>query len=84
MSGFGFLSRKSTMRFDSSQDISQDDLGLETDITEEELQAVEATPSNIVEVSEYVVYSATYQVPAFYFAMHDTSGHLSRFLLHVS
>lgn len=83
MSGFGFLSRKSTMRFDSIQGNPQDDIGLETDIVEEDVQTAEVTLSNMVEVSEYVVYSATYRVPAFYFTEHDTSGHLSGPLLYV-
>lgn len=62
------------MCFDVKHDGPLDDAVHDTDFTEEDTQSVEATQLSVIEVSEYVVYSATFQVPAFYFSMHDTSG----------
>ncbi|KAJ7667943.1 hypothetical protein DFH06DRAFT_1184012 [Mycena polygramma] len=37
-------------------------------------EATAATPAETLTCKQYIVYSATFQVPAFYFTLHDTSG----------
>ena len=76
------MSRKTAMNLERKQDLTCADLVLDDQAIEEDIQSTSATPLSIVEATEYVVYSPTYQVPTFYFSMHDTSGHNSAPLYH--
>ncbi|KAG5644057.1 hypothetical protein DXG03_009147 [Asterophora parasitica] len=49
------------------------DIDLEESFTEEDDAATVVAPESFVS-RQYIVYSATFQVPAFYFTMHDSKG----------
>ena len=66
---YGYLQRtKEYAGVARSQDNSLDDM-----VGEEEDAATASVPSSPTISQQYIVYSATFQVPAFYFTLHDTS-----------
>jgi ubiquitin-like-conjugating enzyme ATG10 len=67
--GYGYLSRRRKI-FSSDPKETSDLQSIESD--EDEATANRAPPCSILEVKEFVVYSATYQVPAFCFILHDS------------
>ena len=50
-----------------------DDFGLDVD----DLATAQPSPSTLV-VIEYIVYAASFNVPAFYFTIHDSSSYILR------
>ncbi|KAJ7591146.1 hypothetical protein C8J56DRAFT_934793 [Mycena floridula] len=73
LSGFGFMSRTNQIhrhaRPKSPQQLEEPDLEQDDDTTVAALQDYE-----YLTCQQYVVYSATFQVPAFYFTIHDSNG----------
>ncbi|GLB33727.1 putative autophagocytosis associated protein, active-site domain [Lyophyllum shimeji] len=72
----GFLSR-TVLHFrrsrSSSTDVLPTDVGTEESLNEEDDAGTASAPETLVS-RQYVVYSATFQVPAFYFTVHDPKG----------
>ncbi|KAL5487947.1 hypothetical protein ACEPAI_6055 [Sanghuangporus weigelae] len=73
----GYLSRKRTAR--SSANTSTAEVGEEDEVLAEESEndaatAVTREECDLLEVRQYIVYSATFQVPVFYFSVHTRSG----------
>ncbi|KAF5387755.1 hypothetical protein D9615_000344 [Tricholomella constricta] len=73
----GFLSRRvfhfRTTQSTSIDSMPTDGVDLEETLFEEDEAASAIAPESFVSC-QYVVYSATFQVPAFYFTMHDPKG----------
>ncbi|PPQ77264.1 hypothetical protein CVT25_010846 [Psilocybe cyanescens] len=74
--GYGYLTRTSTHVFKIPQYPStmlelegEDEVGLETD----DPASAHPAPAPLT-VQEFIVYSASFSVPAFYFTIHDTNG----------
>lgn len=53
------------------RDAAEDD---DVDVSDAGDDATAATPAETLTCKQYIVYSATFQVPAFYFTLHDASG----------
>jgi ubiquitin-like-conjugating enzyme ATG10 len=75
LSGFGYMSRTVTLL--TGQD-DGDNSRLHLDSTNEVVEidddaTVSHLPSTRLVSNQYIVYSATFQVPAFYFTIHDSS-----------
>lgn len=73
MTGFGYMSRTITQSSSHSFDNSSLSLELSDELMESEDDATlpqSRAPDTVS--NQYVVYSATFQVPAFYFTMHDS------------
>jgi ubiquitin-like-conjugating enzyme ATG10 len=69
--GYGYLTR-STVHFMTPSDLEEDQLIF--DQPEDDNATADAQPSRQASsVQEYIVYSASFNVPAFYFTMHNTS-----------
>ncbi|KAJ7904436.1 hypothetical protein B0H14DRAFT_2662861 [Mycena olivaceomarginata] len=65
-SGYGYMARscqhtRRVAEADSDADTDSDD-------------ATATTPQETLTCKQYIVYSATFQVPAFYFTLHDAAG----------
>ncbi|KAJ7129766.1 hypothetical protein C8R44DRAFT_777610 [Mycena epipterygia] len=62
--GMGYMARSAlhTRRTAAEEDISDGD------------EAIAPAPAETLTCLQYIVYSATFQVPAFYFTLHDASG----------
>ncbi|KIM46264.1 hypothetical protein M413DRAFT_426701 [Hebeloma cylindrosporum] len=71
--GYGYLTR-STAHFTSLSSLEEDQF-LFDQPEEEDNATADAQPSRQpLSVQEYIVYSASFNVPAFYFTMHNTNG----------
>ncbi|RDB22487.1 Ubiquitin-like-conjugating enzyme ATG10 [Hypsizygus marmoreus] len=74
--GLGFMSR-TAIHYWRTRSISTDPLPIADDLEEafsEEDEASTTSASETLRSQQYVVYSATFQVPAFYFTVHDSQG----------
>ncbi|KAI0637781.1 hypothetical protein C8Q77DRAFT_1205909 [Trametes polyzona] len=71
VSGLGYLSRVVLL---SSVQADGDSDEHEADIDGDEDDATAASDGELLTCKQYVVYSPTYEVPAFYFTLHDRSG----------
>lgn len=72
--GYGFLTRTSHHEWKSPFDPhSYIDLE-EVEIEEEDIATAQASELPSLTVHEYIVYSASFNVPAFYFTMQDSSA----------
>ncbi|KAF4619440.1 hypothetical protein D9613_005191 [Agrocybe pediades] len=67
--GYGYLTRTTTHFANTSTEVLSDELEWEEDDA-----ATGETSSPVVMVHEYIVYSVAFNVPAFYFTVHDTNG----------
>lgn len=73
--GYGYLTRSTNHFLISSTDGADSDWTLlQTDEVEDDPAAAVAQALNdTLTVDEYIVFSASFSVPAFYFTVHDTS-----------
>lgn len=73
--GYGFLSRTCyhTHKIPVDLDTTLHDLD-ELDIEEEDPALAQPASKSSLSVDEYIIYHASFNVPAFYFAIHDSSG----------
>jgi ubiquitin-like-conjugating enzyme ATG10 len=73
--GYGFLSRTCyhTHKIPVDLDVSISDLD-EMGIEEDDSATAQDFLSPSFCVNEYIIYSASFNVPAFYFTIHDSSG----------
>ncbi|KAJ7937126.1 hypothetical protein B0H13DRAFT_1944331, partial [Mycena leptocephala] len=67
-SGYGYMARSCQY---TRRDAAEDD---DVDVSDAGDDATAATPAETLTCKQYIVYSATFQVPAFYFTLHDASG----------
>ena len=74
--GYGFLTRTTIHTCKAPLDLEADAFDLEEEVEEFEEDSAIADPSSLstLNVKEYIAYSASFNVPAFYFTMHDRSG----------
>jgi ubiquitin-like-conjugating enzyme ATG10 len=77
LSGFGYLSRVvlTTRRRGVALGVNEEELDVNEgdDDADEAAAAAPASHAQILSCHQYIVYSATFQVAAFYFTMHDLS-----------
>jgi ubiquitin-like-conjugating enzyme ATG10 len=67
--GYGYLMRKRKLFKSTTNELCEPSQIVE--IEDEAVVSPATSFSSSLEMKEYVVYSATYQVPAFYFSIHD-------------
>ncbi|KAF8236619.1 hypothetical protein L208DRAFT_1390365, partial [Tricholoma matsutake] len=77
MLGFGYMSR-SVIHTWRSQPLARDELSLDSDLDDRcpddaFALSMPVTHESII-TQQWVVYSATFHVPAFYFTMHNSTG----------
>ena len=74
--GYGFLTRTTIHTCKAPLDLEADafDLEEEVEVFEEDSAIADPSPLSTLNVKEYIAYSASFNVPAFYFTMHDRSG----------
>ncbi|KAJ6539268.1 hypothetical protein B0H19DRAFT_1178129 [Mycena capillaripes] len=58
----------------SCQHTRRTEADVEADANDDGDDAIAATPAETLTCKQYTVYSASFQVPAFYFTLHDASG----------
>lgn len=71
--GYNYLTRTTTHFFKSPASPGYDDLEAEDVEAEDAATATAQLPPTMLTVQEHIVYSASFNVPAFYFTAHDTS-----------
>ncbi|KDR83822.1 hypothetical protein GALMADRAFT_236227 [Galerina marginata CBS 339.88] len=71
--GYGYLMRTTT-HFQKSPNLAQDAISFPEPQVEEDDLATAQPAGPAVIVQEYIVYSASFGVPAFYFTIHNTNG----------
>lgn len=69
--GYGYLDRTTSHFSKVHVDIAESDL-IEEDLEEERDVAAAIPPQSCFTVQEYIVYSASFMVPAFYFTIHNS------------
>jgi len=74
-SDFGYMSRTVTLSTAQDIDKSHPDLDSEHDVVEiDDNATMSNSPLTSVISNQYIVYSATFQVPTFYFTIHNSNG----------
>jgi hypothetical protein len=74
--GYGYLTRTTTHARTSISDL-EDDTFVVDSLDIDDLATAQPSPSNVA-VEEYIVYAASFNVPAFYFAIHDSCSYICR------
>ncbi|KAG7449278.1 uncharacterized protein BT62DRAFT_964339 [Guyanagaster necrorhizus] len=74
INGLGYLSRRTIHTRFSCFGTDDEELYREEYEEQQDESTATAVPDATLVCQQYIVYSATYQVPAFYFTMHDCNG----------
>ena len=73
--GYGYLTRTTHIR-NVASDLESDTFIVDN-LDIDDLATAQPSPSTVA-VKEYIVYAASFNVPAFYFTLHDSSSYICR------
>ena len=74
--GYGYLTRTATHTRTAVPDLEGDTFTVDN-LDIDDLATAQPSPSTVA-VEEYIVYAASFNVPAFYFTIHDSSSYIRR------